>query len=61
MADAGPRVGPLLRQLAADLRAGAFESCAARAGLARAILWRLTISKLRASNPQFLAANGVGE
>ena len=56
----GPREG-LLRRLTADLRTGAFESCAARAAAVRAILWRLTIAKLREGNPQFLAANGFGD
>ena len=51
----------LLRRLAADLRTGAFESCAAREAAARAILWRLTIVKLREGNPVFLAENGFGE
>jgi len=51
----------LLARLAADLRTGAFESCTARAAAARAILWRLTIVKLREGNPLFLAANGFGE
>ncbi len=51
----------LLRRLAADLRVGAFEACEARAAAARAILWRLTIGKLREGNPLFLAANGFGE
>jgi aminoglycoside phosphotransferase (APT) family kinase protein len=51
----------LLRRLTADLRVGAFEACEARARAARAILWRLTILKLREGNPQFLAANGFGE
>jgi aminoglycoside phosphotransferase (APT) family kinase protein len=50
-----------LRRFAADLRLGAFEACEARAAAARAVLWRLTISKLREGNPQFLAANGFGE
>jgi hypothetical protein len=50
-----------LHRLASDLRAGAFERCDMRARAARAILWRLTILKLREGNPQFLAANGFGE
>jgi Domain of unknown function (DUF6285) len=50
-----------LARLAADLREGAFEKCAARSALARAILWRLTIMKLREGNPAFLAENGFGE
>jgi hypothetical protein len=51
----------MLRRLAADLRVGAFEACEARARAARAILWHLTILKLREGNPQFLADNGFGE
>jgi hypothetical protein len=51
----------LLRRFAADLRAGAFDRCASRVRIARAILWRLTILKLREGNPGFLAANGFGE
>jgi hypothetical protein len=50
----------LLARLAADLRNGAFETSPSRAAAARAILWRLTIAKLREGNPQFLAANGFG-
>jgi hypothetical protein len=49
--------GSLLR-LAADLRKGAFETSPSRMAAARAILWRLTIEKLREGNPHFLAANG---
>ena len=51
----------LLSRFAADLRAGAFEGCAMRGRAANAILWRLTIMKLREGNPQFLAANGFGD
>ena len=46
------------RCLARDLRIGAFENSVTRDRAARAILWRLTIAKLRQSNPKFLAANG---
>ncbi|HEX3952813.1 MAG TPA: DUF6285 domain-containing protein [Stellaceae bacterium] len=53
--------GDLLRRLAADLRGGAFEACEGRGEAARAILWRLTILKLREANPHYLAANGFGE
>ncbi len=49
----------LLRRFAADLRNGAFETSPSRASAARAILWRLTIEKLREGNPHFLAANGL--
>jgi len=50
-----------LTRFAADLRNGAFETSPSRAAAARAILWRLTIEKLREGNPHFLAANGVGD
>jgi hypothetical protein len=48
----------LLTRFAADLRKGAFETSPSREKAARAILWRLTIGKLREANPHFLAANG---
>jgi hypothetical protein len=48
----------LLARLAADLRNGAFETTPSRESVARAILWRLVLAKLREANPQFLAANG---
>jgi aminoglycoside phosphotransferase (APT) family kinase protein len=51
----------LLPRFAADLRNGAFETSGPRERDARAILWAMTIARLRASNPQFLAANGFGE
>jgi hypothetical protein len=51
----------LLRRLARDLRIGAFENSPDRELCARAILWRLTIAKLRQSNPEFLAANGFDQ
>jgi len=59
----GGGCGPplLLRRFAADLRMGAFERCDRRGRAARAILWQLTIMKLREGNPQFLADNGFGE
>lgn len=49
-----------LARLAGDLRKGAFETSGSRERAARAILWRLTILKLREGNPQFLAAHGIG-
>jgi hypothetical protein len=48
----------VLVRFAADLRNGAFETSPSREKAARAILWRLTIAKLREGNPHFLAANG---
>jgi hypothetical protein len=47
-----------LRRFAYDLRIGAFESSEPHDRAARAVLWRLTVAKLRQSNPEFLAANG---
>jgi hypothetical protein len=55
-----PVAGDLWRRFAGDLRVGFFANspdCEARA---RAVLWRLSIAKLRLANPRFLAANGVG-
>ncbi len=46
-------------QFARDLRIGAFENRTEREREARAILWRLTLARLRRANPQFLAANGL--
>ncbi|MBV8889579.1 MAG: phosphotransferase family protein [Alphaproteobacteria bacterium] len=54
----GTEVGPL-RQLALDLRNGAFENSRSQEAAACAILWRLTIAKLRESNPGLLAAHGL--
>jgi hypothetical protein len=48
-----------LARFAADLRTGAFETSESRQHAARAILWRLTVLKLREGNPQFLAAHGI--
>ena len=48
----------VLRRFAYDLRVGAFESSKPHDRAARAILWRLTLAKLRQANPEFLAANG---
>jgi hypothetical protein len=50
----------LIRRFALDLRNGAFETYPSQERAARAILWRLTIARLREANPQFLAANGFG-
>jgi len=59
--EAGEGEFEALRRFASDLRAGAFEGSAPRERDARALLWRLTIAKLRQANPQFLSANGLGE
>jgi hypothetical protein len=48
----------LLRRFANDLRNGVFDTSARHDRAARATLWRLTIARLRQSNPNFLAANG---
>jgi hypothetical protein len=49
----------LPHRFARDLRIGAFENSEPQAAAARAIMWRMTIERLRLSNPRFLAANGV--
>jgi hypothetical protein len=49
----------LLHRFARDLRTGAFEGSELRERIARVVMWRLTIAKLRRSNPSFLAANGL--
>jgi hypothetical protein len=46
------------RRFACELRNGGFENSPEREAIARAILWRMTIAKLRLANPRFLAANG---
>jgi aminoglycoside phosphotransferase (APT) family kinase protein len=59
--DAGaPKTAAALTRLAGDLRVGAFEPCEGRGRAAHAILWRLTMLKLREGNPGFLARNGFG-
>jgi aminoglycoside phosphotransferase (APT) family kinase protein len=51
--------GPeLLRRFACELRNGTFENFPDRDTRARAILWQLTLARLRLANPKFLAANG---
>jgi hypothetical protein len=51
----------LWRRFAGDLRVGAFTDAPLREAAARAVLWRLTIAKLRLANPRFLAANGFAQ
>jgi hypothetical protein len=58
---AGTDTDGLLARFARDLRIGAFENSPDREVSARAILWRLTVAKLRQSNPEFLAANGFDQ
>jgi hypothetical protein len=48
----------MLRRFACELRNGAFENSPNRDTRARAILWQMTIARLRLANPKFLAANG---
>jgi hypothetical protein len=57
-AKGGSNAGVLLRRFARDVREGAVESSEPLDRAARAILWRLTIARLRQTNPNFLAANG---
>jgi hypothetical protein len=58
---ASPTTDSLLRRFARDLRIGAFDNSEPRAAAARAILWRMTIERLRLANPRFLAANGMAD
>ncbi|MGH7059234.1 MAG: DUF6285 domain-containing protein [Stellaceae bacterium] len=58
-ADRGEGPAELLHRFARDLRIGAFEISERRAAAARAILWQMTIERLRLANPRFLAANGL--
>jgi hypothetical protein len=51
----------LWRRFAGDLRVGAFEDTGPKDRRVRALLWRLTIAKLRLANPQFLDANCVAQ
>jgi hypothetical protein len=57
--EGGEGAADQLRRLARELRIGAFENSPEREARARAILWRLTIARLRLANPRFLAANGL--
>jgi hypothetical protein len=51
----------LLSRLSGDLRRGEIQTSGSRERPVRAILWRLTVLKLREGNPQFLAAHGVAQ
>jgi uncharacterized protein DUF6285 len=55
---AGQGQPDLLGRFAHDLRVGNFERSATLERSACAILWQLTIGRLRQANPRFLAANG---
>lgn len=52
--------GALLTRFAADIRAGAFDAAGEARDWALRVLRDVTRAKLRASNPEFLAANGFG-
>ncbi len=56
--EAGEGAAQSLCWFARELRIGAFENSPEREALARAILWRMTIARLRLANPRFLAASG---
>ena len=58
---AGTDTDELLRRFARELRIGAFENSPDHDVCARAILWQLTLAKLRQSSPEFLAANGFDQ
>ncbi len=57
--DPTSRLAELLGRFARELRIGAFENSPQREARARAILWQLTVARLRLANPRFLAANGL--
>ncbi|HVH73648.1 MAG TPA: DUF6285 domain-containing protein [Stellaceae bacterium] len=59
--DAPANIQQIWRRFAVDLRQGAFDDDDECGHAARAILWRLTLAKLRRANPRFLAANGFSE
>jgi hypothetical protein len=50
----------LLRRLADDIRAGAYDAAGARRAAVLRLLRAITAAKLRASNPAFLAGTGLG-
>jgi hypothetical protein len=47
-----------LARLAGEIRSGALDAPGERRDRALALLWALTLQKLRESNPRFLAAHG---
>ena len=49
----------LLARLAADIASGAFDAPGSRRDALYRLLWRITMQKLRESNPDCLAANGL--
>lgn len=49
----------LLRRLATDIRAGAYDAPGPEREAVRRLLWMMTIAKLRESNPDYLAASGL--
>lgn len=48
-----------LRRLAGMIRAGAYDAPGLEREAVRMVLWRITLAKLRESNPDYLAAAGV--
>jgi hypothetical protein len=48
-----------LAQLAQEIRAGGLDGWSDRRQRALALLWTLTLQKLRESNPRFLVAHGI--
>lgn len=49
----------LVARLATDIAAGSFDRPGARRAALYHLLWRMTLQKLRESNPDFLAASGL--
>lgn len=51
----------LLMRLTAEIGAGAFDEPGPTRDWLTRVLWEITRQKLRESNPEFLAANGLNE
>jgi Domain of unknown function (DUF6285) len=52
---------PLLRRLAAAIRAGDYDAPGPAREQVRRLLWAMTLAKLAESNPDYLAASSLGQ
>jgi hypothetical protein len=52
-------LGPLLRRLAGDIRAGLYDAPGPRREAMRRLLWSMTRQKLAESNPDYLRDAGI--
>lgn len=55
----GGELDTLLRRLAAEIRAGAYDVAGPARDEVRRLLWAMTVQKVGESNPDYLAASGV--